>query len=135
MLFADLPAPPDQPTTQPTAPKPGGVQGMVSDPSFLIWSGVLVAVLLLAAVFFMFFDRWRKRPTGETTREAAEGFGSFRQMYENGEITEAEYDRIRAKMAEKMKAKMGIPGATATTPPPPAPPPDPPSEPPLRPAE
>lgn len=119
--------PPPPPTeTVPTVSKPGGVQGMVKDPSFLIWSGVLAGVLLLAALAFMLFDRWRKRPAaGGSARDEANSFGSFRQMYENGEITEAEYDRIRAKMAVKMKEKLGIP---IPPPPPPEPPPAPPGQ-------
>lgn len=126
-MFAEEP-PPETTTTEtpPTTPKPGGVNAVVKDPSFIVWSLVLAGVLLLAAVGFMFFDRWRKRPTGETARESAMSLGSFRQMYENGELTEAEYQRIRDKMAAKLKEKVGSPPVPPVVPPPP-PPPEPPA--------
>lgn len=122
-MFAEEP-PPDTTTTEtpPTTPKPGGVKAAVADPNFIVWSLVLAGVLLVAAVLFTFFDRWRKRPTGETARESAMSLGSFRQMYENGELTEAEYQRIRDKMAAKLKEKVGT-----TAVPPPPPPPEPPA--------
>ena len=93
----------------PPTGKSGGVNAVVKEPSFIVWSLVLAGILLLAAVLFLFFDRWRKRPTGETARDTAAGFGSFREMYENGELTEAEYERIRAKMAAKLLEKAGVP--------------------------
>ena len=134
MLFADEP-PPDDTTTEtpPTAPKAGGVNAVVKDPSFIVWSVVLAGVLLLAAVLFMFFDRWRKRPTGETARDTSMSLSSFRQMYENGELTEAEYQRIRDRMASKLKEKMGVPASPPAVPPPPeadTPPPETPPTPP-----
>ncbi len=129
MLFADVPAPPvpqpDPIPTQPTGPaKPGKEKGMVADPDFILWSVVLAGVLLLAAMVVFFIDRWRKRPTGATARDDVAGYSNFKQLYENGEITEAEYDRIRAKMAAKMKASLGVsPPAPPAVPPEPPPPP------------
>ena len=114
----------------PTTVKGGGVQGVVKDPSFIVWSLVLAGVLLLAAVLLVLFDRWRKRPTGETARETAFSLNSFRELYENGELTEAEYNKIRAKMTAKLKEKIGgssPPPLPAVAPQPPEPPPEPPT--------
>jgi hypothetical protein len=44
-------------------------------------------------------------------------------MFDNGEITQAEYERIRLKMAGKMKAKLGVAQPPAEPSSPPAPPP------------
>lgn len=129
-MFAQEP-PPTETTaeTPPTAPKSGGVNALVKDPNFIVWSVVFAGVLLLTAVLFMVFDRWRKRPTGESTLDTSMSLSSFRQMYENGELTEAEYQRIRDKMAAKMKGKIGVtplpPPATPEPPPPEPAPPDP----------
>ena len=133
-MFAQVPPTDPDPTpdtsAQPSAPpKPGGVQGMVKDPSFVVWSLVFAGVLLLAAVIFVFFDRWRKKPVGETARDLSMSLGSFKEMYENGEITEAEYERIKAKWAAKMKAK-GVPDSLPPAPPPEPEPPPPPDHPP-----
>lgn len=125
-MFAQTPPTTAEPAPETTAEtgaavKPGGVQGLVKDQGFIVWSMLLAGLLLVAAVIFMFFDRWRKRPTGETARDAAFSMSNFRQMYENGELTEAEYERIKLKMAAKMKEKLGV---SPTPPPPPTPPPE-----------
>jgi uncharacterized small protein (DUF1192 family) len=117
-------------TVEPAAPtKPGGVQGVVKNQDFIVWSLVLAGILLLAAIGFMFFDRWRKRPSGESARDTALTMSSFREMYENGELTEAEYERIKAKMAAKMREKLGVPMAPPASPPPTPDPPQPPTAP------
>lgn len=123
----NLPWPGTGGTREPsTLPEPEKVRGMVKNQDFIVWSLVFAGVLLVAAVVFMFFDRWRKRPTGETARDESLSLSSFKEMYENGELTEAEYEKIKAKWAAKVKANMGVPPVN-----PPAPPPlDPPELPP-----
>lgn len=122
-MFADEQPPGDTTTVAPaTTPKPGGVSGMVKDQEFIVWSLVFAGVLMLAAVVFLVFDRWRKRPTGESARDVSLSLTSFKEMYENGELTEAEYERIKAKWAAKIKEKTGSPAPPSV---PPAPPPDP----------
>lgn len=105
---------------------------------FLLYSIILAGILLACAGLFYFLDRWRKaRP--DQDREATLSLTSFRQMYENGEITEAEYKQVRDKLAAKMKEKGGVvtvpPGPPGVTPSggaavPPSPPADPPTPPP-----
>lgn len=133
MLFADEPPPQDDTTTETPAstPKAGGVNAVVKDPSFIVWSVVLAGVLLLAAVVFMFFDRWRKRPTAETPLDTSMSLSSFRRMYENGELTETEYQRIRDRMAAKLKEKIGVPAPPPAIPPPPEAPTPTPNSPPV----
>jgi len=135
MLFADV-LPPDQPpsqtgTVEPSTPKkPEDVRGMVKNQDFIVYSLVLAGLLLLAAVIFFIFDRWRKKPVGgESARDVSLSLGSFKEMYENGELTEAEYERIKAKWAAKLKEKTSVPTAPPPEPPPPTPtpPPEPPA--------
>jgi len=123
-MFADEPPPGETTSTAPaTPPKTDDVRGMVKNQEFIVWSLVFAGVLLLAAVLFLFFDRWRKRPVGESARDVSLSLNSFKEMYENGELTEAEYEKIKAKWAAKMKEKPGSP--VPQTAPPPTPPPDP----------
>lgn len=101
---------------------------------FYIWMGVLIGALLVAALVVYIVDRWRKRGErgGERISTTLE-LTDYREMYENGEITQGEYDRIRGKLAAKMKREVGLAEtggankATATDPPaaPPPPPPAP----------
>src|SRR4051812_24684069 len=64
----------------------------------------LAGVLLAGAVVVWVVDRWRKRAVLNEKRSGEE-LTSFRAMYERGEITEAEYAKLRAKVAERVKAK------------------------------
>ena len=50
-------------------------------------------------------------------REAVLDLTTYREMYENGEITQSEYERIRNKIAEKMKREDGGRGARQCDPP------------------
>lgn len=133
-MFAQAPTTAAEPgtdagTVQPNTPtRVGGVQAMVKDTGFVVWSLILAGMLLLAAVIFYFFDRWRKRPIGESARDVSLSLNSFKELYENGEITEVEYERIKVKWAAKLKEKTGIP--VAPVPPPESPVPPPPTDPP-----
>ncbi len=71
----------------------------------VIWgvAGLIVALLVGAAVISA-VDKWRKRATaGPTEADATEALSVYRQMYESGEITEEEYAKLRARVAEQVK--------------------------------
>jgi hypothetical protein len=114
-------------------PTPKQQQALFQSAEFYLALGVLAAVLLVGAVVIHFVDRWRRRQAEGATagRETTLDLTSYRELYENGEITQSEYERIRDKLAVKMKQEVGLagpPGGSAQ-PAPPAPPP-PPDEPP-----
>src|SRR6266545_3636290 len=69
----------------------------------VIWGmvGITAALLLGAAVIYA-VDKWRKRAAAPDADETV-SLTSFRAMYENGEITEAEYAELRRRVAEKVK--------------------------------
>jgi hypothetical protein len=85
----------------------------------VIWGVVgLAAALFVGAGVIYAVDKWRKRAATVATEADEVGtLTSYRDMYENGEITEAEYAELRRRVADKVK-KPGAP------PPPPAPGPD-----------
>jgi hypothetical protein len=72
----------------------------------------LIAALLLGALVFWFFSRWRRK---EETRDIlSEQLTRFRKSYEQGEMTEEEYRRVHALLAGKMHDQMRgdpLPGA------------------------
>ena len=105
---------------------------LTKEERLFLWVSVLAGVLLIGAIFLARLDRWRKRQM-EDRDESPGQLGTFRDMYENGEISKAEYDRVLKRIADRAVAKAkGKPVVTAgpepTTAPseseePPAPPP------------
>jgi hypothetical protein len=69
---------------------------------FLITVALLMAVLLGGAVVIYFTDLWRKRRS-RSTHEGIESLTMYREMYDNGEIEEAEYKVIRDRLAGRVK--------------------------------
>jgi hypothetical protein len=106
---------------------------LTKEERLLLWVSVLVGVLLLGAVVIARLDRWRKRQMDEVDDydEAAEQAGTFRAMYERGELSKEEYDRVLRRVAERAGVK---PRPIAAPAGPPAPEPPATQEPPAPPA-
>jgi hypothetical protein len=69
----------------------------------LLWgSAGLAGALLVGAVVIYLVDKWRKQ-TALADRQTGLELTDFRAMFESGEITKAEYDRLRLKVAERVK--------------------------------
>jgi len=67
------------------------------------WSFVVIALVAVGFVAVTWLRRWMKEddiPTGGT----GFGLGELRQMHARGELTDAEYERARAKMAAAAKS-------------------------------
>ncbi len=74
----------------------------------IIWGSVgLAAALLVGALVITIVDKWRRRAAMEE-REAGLELTDFRAMYESGEITEAEYNRLRLRVANRVKNPAAI---------------------------
>jgi len=101
-----------------TAPNPGRLLG---DPRFLWASLALVVILLIGAVVFAVLDRWRKESGQEDRLGAGEQLAHFRSLYDRGEISREEFERIRAKLGGELRKELDLP----RSPPPPAPKPEP----------
>ncbi|HEY2911051.1 MAG TPA: SHOCT domain-containing protein [Gemmataceae bacterium] len=85
----------------------------------IIWGSVgLAAALLIGAVVIYLVDKWRKQ--GAMAERAGGGeLTDFRAMYERGELTEAEYNKLREKVAARVKPKpIAPPDAGNPVPPP-----------------
>ena len=87
----------------------------------MLVSSILVGVLLLGAVVISRLDRWRRRQMDEFD-DSAESAGSFRELYERGEITKGEYERVLQRVAERAgaKPKLSVKPSTPSESPPPA---------------
>jgi hypothetical protein len=87
-----------------------------------LWVSVLVGVLLVGAWFIGRVDRWRKRQM-EDAYDAPDQLTTFRDLYESGELSKEEYDRVLRRVADRVGAKpKPVPAAAAEPPPAPEPP-------------
>jgi hypothetical protein len=72
--------------------------------------GLLIGILLAAAVVFSMLEKWRKRALGDKQEDMAGELTDFRGMHERGEITDEEYARLREKVAARVVAPKPPPG-------------------------
>ncbi len=105
---------------------------LLDSTEFIVGTVSLIVVLLSGAVVIWYLDRWRKQRERAGV-ESTESLSHFRELFENGEITEGEYKRIRGKVSSQMRKEVGLPSPAPAAespalPPesePPAKPPDP----------
>jgi hypothetical protein len=99
---------------------------MTKEERLFLWTGVLAVVIIAGALVIARVDRWRKRQM-ESGDDAPTHIGSFREMFDNGELSREEYDEVLRRMAAKAGAKGKVaapsPDSPPTSPenPPPAP--------------
>jgi hypothetical protein len=95
-------------TAQIPAPPPAEPKKLLQNPDFLWTVGLLCAVMLGGAIAIGLLDRWRRRQVDPARwKRSGPELNTFREMLDAGEITHSEYQRIRDKMASKMKADVG----------------------------
>ena len=83
-------------------PKPAG--SPFDRPELIIGTAALAGALLVGAFVIFLVDRWRKRAALAEVADTGAELTGFRAMYERGEITEEEYNRLRLKVSERVKA-------------------------------
>jgi hypothetical protein len=128
---AEPPVPPPDPMAEGLIPRPdGAVMGQPANApapqpplnkNQAARQDLLVTMILIGAAMVVFgvivglAKLWARRQADDCDSPTT-SLSSFREMYENGELSEVEYQQIRDKMATKMKGHLGI------RPPAPAPP-------------
>lgn len=79
---------------------------------------MLAGAILLAAVVLMLLKRWRSTP--ETFESPHEQLAQYRAMFERGEITKEEFDRIHALLTARIRQQLGeatgLPAGSADSP-------------------
>jgi hypothetical protein len=74
----------------------------------LLWATVgLVAIVLAGVLLILWINSWRKR-TGSKSLSANDQLAHFRELYERGELSHGEFDRIRATLAPQLRQELGI---------------------------
>jgi len=100
-----------------TGKPPGNTVALVSlPPELILPSLVLVGAFLLGAVMIAWVVRWRKQ-RGSWPRAPEADLDTFHSLYEQGQLSREELDRIRARLHARVEPE---PPGTAADPPPPA---------------
>lgn len=120
--FAVLPQWADVPPGPPPAPVGGAApRPLLENTDFLVACGLMALLLFGGAYVLSYFDRRRKRQEAAAA-DSASLMETYRELYENGELTEAEYQKVRARVAGKMKLEVGLGGSAGLPGVPPKPP-------------
>jgi hypothetical protein len=69
---------------------------------------ILIVVLVVGAAIIMGVGRWAKAST-PTSISAGDQLSQFRLMYEQGECTREEYERIRDRLGKRLRKEMDLP--------------------------
>jgi len=70
---------------------------------------ILIGVLLLGAMVIAVVDRWRKR-SRQDRPDTGDQLSHFRSLYDRGELTPEEFERIRSKLGAKLRQELNVPG-------------------------
>ena len=85
------------------------------DPRFFWAALALVAAILLGALIIAWTDRWRKRPAQDRLGPK-EQLGRFRTLYESGEISTEEFNRIHALLTARIMEELDLPAGPTNQP-------------------
>lgn len=80
------------------------VLALTKEERLFLWTGVLALVIVAGALVVARVDKWRKRQMADGDETPAH-LGSFRDLFERGELTRAEYDGVLRRIAAKAAAK------------------------------
>ena len=78
------------------------------DRSILLPGLLLVGALLLGAILIALVGRWRKR-SGPETLDASAQLAGFRSLYEQGALSQEEFDRLRALLGGQLRHEFDVP--------------------------
>jgi hypothetical protein len=89
------------------------------DPWALWWHYLaLLAFALLGILALYLITRWRKRAAADRL-SASEQLSEFRDLYDKGQLSREEFERLRTLLGDRMKREMeGQPPPPAGAPPP-----------------
>lgn len=83
----------------------------------LLWATVAFVVLtLLGALLISFLNKWRKW-NDRTSISPDQQLSSFRQLYEDGELSQEEFDRIQQRLRSRIRHRLDGPEGSSATPP------------------
>lgn len=78
------------------------------EPVYLVPTLALVVALLLGAVVVALFRRWQ-RSSSSLGPSASDQLARFRALYEQGELSEEEYRRLRGVLGSELRRSADLP--------------------------
>jgi hypothetical protein len=78
------------------------------DPRLLWATLALIGVILLGALLIVVLDRWRRRLDEEPCSTANDQLAAFRTMFERGEMSQEEFERIRAHLGGQLREELDV---------------------------
>ncbi|HEV3144968.1 MAG TPA: SHOCT domain-containing protein [Gemmataceae bacterium] len=77
------------------------------DPKLMLAGGMLAGSLLLFAIIVLLVKRWRKKQE-IVMPSASEQLESYRQLFDEGDLTKEEFERIRGRLLERIRKETGL---------------------------
>ena len=90
-------------------------QAAAGDPfqDLLLWAALALAVIILfGVVVLVWLNHWRKR-AGLEPLTANDQLAHFRELYDQGELSQEEFERIRAALTPQLQQELGLIAAPA----------------------
>jgi len=69
---------------------------------------ILTVVVVVGIVLIVWMDRWRRRPV-QMSLTPAEQMARFQELYDRGELSQQEFDRIKAKLEKGVRSEPPVP--------------------------
>jgi len=82
----------------------------------LLWAGVAIALVLLLAASILWWMRRFNQRRGPFTLKASDQLAHFRVLYERGELSSEEFQRLRALLNERIRAELASQESAAAAP-------------------
>jgi hypothetical protein len=79
---------------------------LLENADFLLALGLLLAVILGGGFILLWLDRWRKRQAARDRTRSVDALSAYRNLYDRGEISRAEYETIRGQLAYQMREEI-----------------------------
>jgi putative oligomerization/nucleic acid binding protein len=84
----------------------------LTDPQVLIATGLLSATLFAGAIIIALVGRWRRKQENETFT-THDNLAAFRILYERGELSADEFERIKKQLLGRLKQESEAPAKPA----------------------
>src|SRR4051812_17713782 len=78
---------------------------LLENSDFLISVALLLVALLGGGIVLLWLDRWRKKQAARQTR-SVDALSAYRDLYDRGELSRAEYEVIRGQLAHQMREEI-----------------------------
>jgi hypothetical protein len=82
------------------------------DPRVLVATGLLSGTLFAGAIIIALVNRWRKRQENETFT-THDNLAAFRILYERGELSAEEFERVKKQLLGRLKQNLAAPSKDA----------------------